>query len=147
MADTKDFEGLPLELPICQPVVAAAEGQSQLCKAYIDQLFELAAETVPDSERGETAEEKVVRFKFNRTVVDNETGEVKTMPVEVKAPLLSLVPVPAFTMDEAAVDFSMEVKESEAQKTDGDTESGVRSNYSAWGFSASAIEPAESEDE
>ena len=147
MTDTKDLEGLPLELLVCQPIVAVAEGQSELCKAYIDQLFKLAAETMPDFEKGETAKEKVVKFKFNRTVVDDETGEVKTMPVEVKAPLLSLVSVPAFTMDEATVDFSMEVKESAAQKTDGDTERAFRSDYSARGIFASAIESAESEDE
>lgn len=39
----------------------------------------------------------------------------------IKAPLLSLVPIPAFTMDELSVDFSMEVKNPEAPQDQTDS--------------------------
>ena len=136
MSNIKDFTGLPLEELVCNPIIAAAEGQSELCSVYLDYLFKLAAKTMPDSEREAAVKSRVVNFKFSKAVVDDETGETKTTPVEVTAPLLSLVPVPAFTMDEVTVNFDMEVKESSVQETSVDTESSVLSNHSAWGFSS-----------
>ena len=52
------------------------------------------------------------------------------------APLISLVPVPAFTMDEATVRFTMEVKEQVVDKSHVGTESKVESGMSFWGFHA-----------
>ena len=66
--------------------------------------------------------------ELTRAYIDGE----KT---EIKAPLLSLIPVPALTMDEATVDFTMEVKEMDMadSKTHEDTSDTV--SYGSW-FSA-----------
>ena len=50
----------------------------------------------------------------------------------IHAPLLSLVPLPAFTMDELTVDFNMEVKDMEMSddKTHEDVSSTVK--YNSW---------------
>lgn len=137
MAITNDFTGLPLGLLISQPIIEVARGQAELCNVYLDQLFRLAFKTMPDTEKGDAVEARVVRFKLNRTVVDSGSGGTKVVPVEVEAPLLALVPVPAFTMDEATVRFTMEVKDMVAEKADVDTQAGFQSGFSAWGFSAS----------
>ncbi len=136
MSITKDFEGLPLGLLVCQPIIEVAKGQAELCNVYLDNLFRLAFKTMPDTEKDDAVEARVVKFNLNRTVIDSSTGNVKPVTYEVEAPLLSLVPVPAFTMDEATVRFTMEVKESASRKNDTSTETGFQASYGVWGFSA-----------
>lgn len=116
MAISDDFTGLPMGLLICQPLIEVAKGQAELCNVYLDQLFRLAFKTMPDLSKNEAVEARTVKFKLNRTVVDTASGETKPVTVEVEAPLLALVPIPAFTMEEATVNFTMEVKDSTADK-------------------------------
>lgn len=128
-----EFAGLPLGLLICQPILEVAKGQNALCQVYLDNLFQLAFEK-SDKDKEEELKAKTVKFTLNRTVINNGTPAV--VPVTVEAPLLSLVPVPAFTMDEATVRFTMEikkqVKDTESKTTEGKSSFG----YSAWGFNA-----------
>lgn len=137
MAITNDFVGLPLGLLVSQPIIEVAKGQAELCNVYLDQLFKLAFKTMPDTAKDEAVEARVVKFKLNRAVVDANSGGTKVVPVEVEAPLLSLVPVPALTMDEATVRFTMEVKEATSEKVTQGSETGFQSGFSAWGFNAS----------
>lgn len=137
MAITSDFVGAPLGLLVSQPIIEVAKGQAELCNVYLDQLFKLAFKTMPDTEKDEAVEAKIVKFKLNRTVVDATSGGTKVVPVEVEAPLLALVPIPAFTMDEATVRFTMEVKETATHKDSESSQESFQSGFSAWGFSAS----------
>ena len=50
--------------------------------------------------------------------------------------MLALVPIPAFTMDEATVRFTMEVKEVDTKQTKVGTNNTFGLSFSAWGFSA-----------
>lgn len=93
----RSFATLPMGQLICGPIIAVAQGQSELCRVYLDYLFELAFRE-GDPEKGINS----VKFKLPRQIVTPE-GDTKTVELEVEAPLLSLVPVPAFTMDEATV--------------------------------------------
>ena len=136
MSITNDFVGVPLGLLVSQPIIEVAKGQAELCNVYLDQLFRLAFKTMPDLSKDDTVEARVVKFKLNRTVVDAASGGTKIVPVEVEAPLLALVPIPAFTMDEATVRFTMEVKDVVTDKTSETTQAGFQSSFSAWGFSA-----------
>ncbi len=136
MAITNDFVGLPLGLLVSQPIIEVAKGQAELCNVYLDQLFKLAFTDIPETNSKTAVDTRVVKFKLNRTVVGAEDGKTKTVPVIVEAPLLSLVPIPAFTMDEATVQFTMEVKESKAAKNTSTSEKNFQSGFSAWGFNA-----------
>lgn len=136
MSITSDFVGVPLGLLVSQPIIEVARGQAELCNVYLDQLFRLAFKTMPDTEKDEPVEARVVKFKLNRTVVDAASGGTKIVPVEVEAPLLSLVPVPAFTMDEATVKFTMEVKETSVDKSEVGTQTGFQAGFSFWGFTS-----------
>ena len=124
MADdiTKSFECLPIDQLICAPIVAVAEGQSELCRVYLDTLFKLAFK---DKEHKQI---NSIDFTLQRMVLD-ESGNTQTQNLMVSAPLLSLVPIPAFTMDEATVRFTMEVKEVKTEKKDS-------AGFSKWGFHA-----------
>lgn len=135
MAISNNFTGLPIGLLICQPLIEVAKGQAELCNVYLDQLFRLAFKSMPDLEKGEAVEARTVKFKLNRMVVDAASGETKPVTVDVEAPLLALVPVPAFTMEEATVNFTMEVKDSTSDKLTKSDESTLQSSLSAWGFS------------
>lgn len=135
MAISDNFTGLPIGLLICQPLIEVAKGQAELCNVYLDQLFRLAFKTMPNLEKGEAVETRTVKFKLNRMVVDATSGDTKPVTVEVEAPLLALVPVPAFTMEEATVNFTMEVKDSTSDKITQSDESTLQSSLSAWGFS------------
>lgn len=137
MAVTSDFIGLPLGLLVSQPIIEVAKGQAELCNVYLDQLFRLAFKSMPDFEKDEAVEARVVKFKLNRTVIDKDSGKPNVVAVDVEAPLLALVPIPAFTMDEATVRFTMEVKDVAAEKIEKNAQSGFQSGFSAWGFSAS----------
>lgn len=135
MAVAQQFSGLPMGLLIAQPILEVAKGQAELCNVYLDQLFKLAFKSMPTDDK--PAEARVIKFTLNRPVLDSESGTVTVQPIEVEAPLLSLVPVPAFTMQEASVKFTMEVKESEGEKSSTGTETGFQASYGAWGFKAS----------
>lgn len=138
MAITNDFAGLPLGLLVSQPIIEVAKGQAELCNVYLDQLFRLAFKSMPDLENEDTSvEARVIRFKLNRMVVDAGGNGTKQATFEVEAPLLALVPIPSFTMDEATVRFTMEVKDVAAEKITEGTQTGFQSGFSAWGFTAS----------
>lgn len=53
---------------------------------------------------------KVLKFKLERPQVAPD-GTVTTTSTTVQAPLISLVPLPAFTMDEVLVDFTMDISD------------------------------------
>lgn len=126
---TKSFECLPIDQLICAPIVAVAEGQAELCRVYLDNLFRLAFKDKTHKEINS------INFNLQRMIV-SDTGEAKSQDITVSAPLLSLVPVPAFTMEEATVRFTMEIKEINTQenKTEGSVETDA--GFSKWGFHA-----------
>lgn len=129
---TNEFVGLPLGLLVCQPILEVSKGQDALCQTYLDNLFALAFEKREKSTDPLIA--KTIKFTLNRMVINN--GVPKPTPITVEAPLLSLVPVPAFTMDEATVRFTMEVKSQTVDKNSVTTTETVSAGYSGWGFTA-----------
>lgn len=134
MADDimKSFTGLPLGLLVCQPILEVAKGQDALCRTYLENLFALAFEKREKDTDPLVA--KTIKFTLNRPVINNGTPGV--MPVTVEAPLLSLVPVPAFTMDEATVRFSMEVRDQSVDKDSTSSTTSTSLGWSAWGVKA-----------
>lgn len=131
MADLgKSFEALPIGQLICSPILAVAEGQAELCRVYLDHLFKLAF-----IDGDPTKGVNVIKFNLNRHIVD-ANGDSKLQAIEVEAPIIALVPVPAFTMEETTVRFTMEIKEVETKKDINTSESSYGSGFSYWGFSA-----------
>lgn len=75
-------------------------------------------------------------FEVERPVAKDD-GSMSTEKFSISAPLLSLVPVPAFTMDELTVDFEMEVKNSDMSQTEAKADVQSTVNYKSWfGLSA-----------
>jgi hypothetical protein len=138
---------LPIGSLIMAPIMAAAEGQEELCNKYLNFIMKLAYDTdhtgsilggiggvigeaVGTAEAGpvggaagkaigtgvgqlfgqKAQKTKVLKFKLDRPQV-NPDGTITNVSTEINAPMLSLVPLPAFTMDEVVVDFTMDVSD------------------------------------
>ena len=131
--ESQGFAGLPIGLLICQPILEAAKGQAALCQAYIQTIYQLAF-IDGDPSKGT----KTVTFSFKRLIIDQKTGQESTKNMTLEAsPLISLVPLPAFTMDEATVDFFMKVHE-QTVDTSSNTENLTNTgSFNFWGCSAS----------
>lgn len=134
MADLgKNFATLPIDQLICAPIIAVAQGQAELCRVYLDNLFALAYKKDNAGKSG--GEINSIKFTLNRMVL-GENGETAPQSFEVEAPLLSLVPVPALTMDEATVRFTMEIKEIQTDTSKSSAEASTEAGFSKWGFHA-----------
>lgn len=131
--DVKEqFGGLPLGLLICTPIIEVAKGQAELCKVYLDNIMRLAFKD-GDKKNGTNT----IEFDLERPVINGDTGEYSTEKIKVSAPVLCLVPVPAFTMEEATVRFTMEVKEATIDKNENTAQATVDLQYkSVWGLTA-----------
>jgi hypothetical protein len=127
------FAGLPLGLLICSPIIEVAKGQAELCRVYLEYVFKLAYKYEDGGKK--TDEANIVKFRLNRPVTDGQ-GNISQQAIEVNAPLISLVPVPAFTMSEASVSFTMELKEQTVDTTTTTAEVTTESSASFWGFTA-----------
>ena len=134
MADesiAQKFAGLPLGLLVCSPIIEVAKGQAELCRVYLEYIFKLAYQ---DGDPKNPINE--IKFELNRPVTDG-TGQISQQKIEVNAPLLALVPIPAFVMEEAAVSFTMTVKEQTVDTSSTTASAGSSFGGSFWGFSAS----------
>ena len=131
---TQQFAGLPLGVLICQPIIEAAKGQMALCRVYIETLFELAFDNPSADPKDRVT--RVIPFKFDRLIIDKVTGQTTTKQMELNVPLISLVPLPAFTMDEISVDFNMEIKESTVDTSSSHQDFGTTESFSFWGMDA-----------
>lgn len=123
----KEFVGLPIESLICAPILAAAKGQQELTAVYIDGLKKLAYK---DEANGDTST-NTLDFTYQRPYI-KEDHSIDSQTCSVQAPLLSLVPVPAFTMDEVVVDFNMEVKSQNMQDDKTHKDAGTNIKYNSW---------------
>ena len=127
----KQFDGLPIESLICAPIIAAAKGQQELTAIYVDGIKKLAYKE-GDVKKGTNT----MDFVLERPV--QEEGKITTNKVKVQAPVLSLVPVPAFLMDELDVDFNMEVRSQTLDDSKTHDEVSGKVNYKSWfGLTAS----------
>lgn len=126
---SNSFVGLPIESLISKPFVAAARGQQELVSIYVDTVMGL---TYHKDDSGNSSEEiNTLIIKANRPVI-NQDGKMDSVPVQVEAPLLSLVPIPALTMDEVVVDFDMEVKATNTVENKEHAEAATKLGYKSW---------------
>ena len=128
----QQFVGLPMGLLICSPIIEVAKGQAELCRVYLEYVMKLAYKDPSDP----SGEINSIDFQLERPVTDG-TGQISKQKIQVTAPLIALVPVPAFTMDEATVSFTMTVGESTVDTSSTTASAGSSFGGSFWGFSAS----------
>lgn len=127
----KAFVGLPIEALISKPFVAAALSQQNLNAVYVDTLMKLAYK----SSNGKSTNNRITNtldLTIERPVIGKDGKPGAPIKSTVKAPLLSLVPLPALTMDEVTVDFNMEVKTTETASNNTHADLSSTLEYKSW---------------
>ncbi|MBQ7158674.1 MAG: DUF2589 domain-containing protein [Treponema sp.] len=115
--------GLPMNELIGAPLVSVVDAQRDLAKTMISYVNEIGY-AKPDSE-----EARMLKFKLTKPVI-NDDG-VTTTNVEMQAPMLGLLPMPALLVDKVTVDFQMEVTTatSSSSKTNAEVETEVSARF------------------
>ena len=138
MASIADqFAGLPIEELIVSPIIGMAKGQAKLNEVTWKYISEVAF--VKDEKTGITSA-RSLDVEMNRVVTNGETGEQEIQKLYNKVPMLPLVPLPSLAITSADIEFSMEVKTSEASKNTTATENSYEASAGGkwWGMSFNA---------
>ncbi|MEO0470557.1 MAG: DUF2589 domain-containing protein [Bacteroidota bacterium] len=96
-----DFEDL-----IGGPLVAAVEAQGMAALGTIKFIQEVGFE--PRSEEDDTNKVRTVDFSYVRTV-NNEDGTTRQEKVNINVPLLTMVNVPSFRIENVDIDFNVKL--------------------------------------
>ena len=131
------FAGLPIEELIVSPIIGMAKGQAKLNEVTWKYISEVAF--VKDEKTGVTSA-RSLDVEMNRVVTNGETGEQEIQKLYNKVPMLPLVPLPSLAITSADIEFSMEVKTSEASKDTSSSENSyeVSAGGKWWGMSFNA---------
>lgn len=133
MADiASQFSGLPIEDLIVSPLVGMAKGQAQLNDVTWRYISEVAF--TKDKDGNTTA--RALDVEMNRVVTDGTTGEQSVQKIYTKVPMLPLVPLPSLAITSADIEFCMEIKTSEVDKSSVDKEASFQASASGgfWGM-------------
>jgi hypothetical protein len=133
MADiTSQFSGLPIEDLIVSPLVGMAKGQAQLNDVTWRYISEVAF--TKDSDGNTTA--RALDVQMNRVMTNPEDGSQSIQKIYTQVPMLPLVPLPSLAITSADIEFTMEVKTSEVDKSSKDEEFGFEASASGgfWGM-------------
>jgi len=130
------FAGLPIEELIVSPIIGMAKGQAKLNEVTWKYISEVAF--VKDKDGKTTA--RSLDVEMNRVVTNGATGEQEIQKLYNKVPMLPLVPLPSLAITSADIEFSMEVKTSEASKDTSSSENSYEASAggSWWGMSFNA---------
>ena len=134
MADiTSQFSGLPIEDLIVSPLVRMAKGQAQLNDVTWRYISEVAF--VKDEKTGKTSA-RSLDVEMNRVMTDPTDGKQTLQKIYTQVPMLPLVPLPSLAITSADIEFTMEVKTSEVDKSSTDTEGSFQASASGgfWGM-------------
>lgn len=138
MADNiaQQFVGLPIEDLIVSPIVGMAKGQAKLNEVTWKYISEVAFVTGKDKDGKDIVTARSLDVQMNRVMTNGETGEQSLETLYSKVPMLPLVPLPSLAITSADIEFSMEVKTSEVDKSSTDTESSIQASASGgfWGM-------------
>jgi hypothetical protein len=135
-AQLKDFQGLPIQALIVDPLVASAKGQRDLAMVTLDFINEFGFEEDKDTKQ---LKARTVDVEIERLI----EGKTKPLIQTLKMPLIAMVTIPNLSIQDVEIDFTMEVKshtekhsESGDKQVDGTTStvSGGASG-SFWGVS------------
>ncbi len=121
------FRSLPMEALIGEPFKAACTSNQLLAAAMLDFINDVGYDD------GKT---RLLTFNLNQPITDSATGQLSTMPIEVNAPFIGMVPIPSLLIDDVTVDFTMTVSASEKVNTT--TKFGTQVDGGFWGWKVHA---------
>jgi hypothetical protein len=107
--ENKEDEMSSIGRYISLPFMAALEAQDKMIDKYLETVKKIAWED--GKENGKT---NLLKFFVNK-IFKKGNGNVETRKMEVEAPLLSLVKIPALTMKRVTVDLNLQLKDLEGK--------------------------------
>jgi hypothetical protein len=118
MGISNEFSGLDMSALIGGPLKAICESQTMLAGETVKFIKEVGMEHTEDGSYG-----KVVNASFNYMAPvegADDGGVINYQNMEMSIPLLSIVKIPTFGVDEANITFDMEVKSSTTEEKSSD---------------------------
>ena len=122
------FAGLPMSDLIAAPLTAVCESQMKLAQASYEYMMKIGFEDGVDGKAGRT---RLVEFDLERPA--ETVSGYQSVKTHVQAPFLGLVPIPSLLVEDATIEFQMEVSATESQKSTTTTE-GKTETTAKYGF-------------
>jgi hypothetical protein len=96
--------------------------------------------TEKDKDGKDVTTARSLDVQMNRVMTNGDTGEQSLETLYSKVPMLPLVPLPSLAITSADIEFTMEVKSSEVDKSSTDTSGSFSASVSGgfWGMKYSA---------
>ena len=93
------------------PLTSVVDAQRDLAKTMVNYVNEIG---YADG-AGKSEEARMLKFKLTKPVITDDA--VTTTNIEMQAPVLGLLPMPALLVDKIAIDFQMEVTAASTSKS------------------------------
>jgi hypothetical protein len=123
---SKQFGSLPMESLIGGPLSAAAKANAQLVATNAQFIKDIGFKK---DDQGNPTEANMVDFQYEKQIV-GEDGTVTPTAVNVKVPMLAIVPVPALKVKEVSINFTMQVSSSTEDSSQTESEAGMEGSAS-----------------
>jgi hypothetical protein len=132
MTIAENFRGLPMGDLVGAPLMAACEAQVRLAQATSDFIRNVGFEETTDANGNVISKTRTSSFNFSRPVQQPD-GTWVDEAVEMNVPLLSIVKVPALSVQNVDITFDMEVKTASTDKSSLDLNASVEASWSGFG--------------
>lgn len=120
---TGKFAGIPMSDLIAGPLTAVAESQLKLAEASYQYMMKIGFD-----DSGNT---RLVEFDLDRPA--ENIGGYQSVKTHVQAPFLGLVPLPSLLVEDATIEFQMEVSATTTETDSLSTETSTTAN-TKYGF-------------
>lgn len=120
---TGKFAGIPMSDLIAGPLTAVAESQLKLAEASYQYMMKIGFD-----DSGNT---RLVEFDLDRPA--ENIGGYQSVKTHVQAPFLGLVPLPSLLVEDATIEFQMEVSATTTETDSLNTETSTTAN-TKYGF-------------
>lgn len=140
MAD--QFKGLPLSDLIGTPLEAACTANTKLAKATADFINTVGFEPGDPKVQGSVGKPRMVDFNYERPALDKD-GKRTVEVVNIRVPMLAIVPIPNLQVDLVDITFDMEVKSSTSSKSSEDKSGSFNAHLKVgWGPVSASVSMA-----
>lgn len=138
--------GVPIDYLIATPLMSCARANHALATVMCEFIDDIGFEK-GGSSTSEQRKTRLIKFNLKRPLKDNNTGEMKTYQMDVEAPLLALVPLPALLIDTVNIDLTVEISQKMNQTNKSSTGGNLQVGSAwAWGHASFTGNFAISED-
>lgn len=126
------FSGLPIAELIAAPLTAAYDSQKKLAQSAFEFMTEIGFNPTKGNAHAPVTDIQPAT---------SSRGADRPMNIQVQAPFLGLVPLPALQIDDVQIDFQMEVTTTETSKatTNKELNTNVNSNFRFRCFSKGSV--------